>query len=271
MNERIKVYVRARAFTEAELISQEAPVVSQIDLKMLSLSQDNHPSIDYEFDQFLWSVDDFRKDHTGALIPTSDRYADQEKVFTLIKSDIITSLNNGYNYCLFAYGQTGSGKSYSISGNKANPGLLYKFFNLVLEETKDNQNSKIKVSMYQVYREEIFDLLELTAVKKTIRGSGKDIKIKGLKKEIVFCLSQVIELYEKGSRLRATAATKMNYNSSRSHCDFRTTVSIDGKKSTFHIIDLAGSERTENSNLKGLQLQEGIKINPILVCLRQSY
>ena len=33
---------------------------------------------------------------------------------------------DGYNVCVFCYGQTGSGKTYTITGEKSNPGIIYR-------------------------------------------------------------------------------------------------------------------------------------------------
>ena len=59
----------------------------------------------------------------------------------------------------------------------------------------------------------------------------------------------------------------MNNTSSRSHCDLIITVTIGMRKSCFHIIDLAGSERAGKSELTGKTLEQGISINQSLTNL----
>eukprot|EP00041_Stephanoeca_diplocostata_P037174 m.1394426 g.1394426 ORF g.1394426 m.1394426 type:complete len:114 (+) comp24992_c0_seq110:2299-2640(+) len=38
-------------------------------------------------------------------------------------SDLIHSVIDGYNVCIFAYGQTGSGKTFTMEGSDEHPGL----------------------------------------------------------------------------------------------------------------------------------------------------
>ena len=67
----------------------------------------------------------------------------------------------GLNTALFAYGATGSGKTYTILGNKEEPGMvshiIYDLFSM-----KDNAvNEKIvsfKISYIEVYNENLRDL-----------------------------------------------------------------------------------------------------------------
>lgn len=184
MGERIKVFARARPLTDNELDSQEASII-----------QPEHLPNDNKLNQFLWSVDGFSKDGNGLLIPTSEKYADEEKVFALIKPDILASLNSGRNFCLFTYGQAESGKSYSISSDKTDPGIIYNFINLIIEKTQNKENSNTPMSMYKTNSEKIFDLFEPQSKKKKTRSIGNHIQIEGLKKEKIASLRQAICFY----------------------------------------------------------------------------
>ena len=38
---------------------------------------------------------------------------------------LIESVVRGFNACVFAYGTTGSGKTYTMTGTKETPGIMY--------------------------------------------------------------------------------------------------------------------------------------------------
>ena len=59
---------------------------------------------------------DYGEDADGVYYPTSDKYADQRRVFQDLGQGVLDNAWAGYNATLFAYGQTGAGKSYSVVG-----------------------------------------------------------------------------------------------------------------------------------------------------------
>ena len=82
-------------------------------------------------------------------------------------------------------------------------------------------------------------------------------------------------LMRKGISNRTVAETSMNRCSSRSHCVFtisiQSTKVLDGvkreRKSLFHLIDLAGSERQKDTGTTGERLKEASQINKSLSAL----
>jgi kinesin family protein 18/19 len=88
-------------------------------------------------------------------LPTSHVY--QNTCTQLIKSVI-----EGYNVCVFAYGTTGSGKTYTMTGLPETPGIdvliLQDLFNHINYEKSDKIIS-IKMSYVEIYNEVIRDLL----------------------------------------------------------------------------------------------------------------
>ena len=86
----------------------------------------------------------------------------------------------------------------------------------------------------------------------------------------------MMNLTTRGARNRHVGSTLMNKESSRSHSVLTTTIESktmndDGvwqmKSSRFHIIDLAGSERSKNTNAVGERLKEAGMINKSLTAL----
>ena len=126
---------------------------------------------------------------------------------------------------------------------------------------------------------QLFDLLKETARRDDamvdIREDGKGgIKIPGLTERTVCGVSETMELLERASEGRVTAATAMNAHSSRSHAIFTLTVISNPKDlpsaktaAKFHMVDLAGSERQKKTKAKGDRLKEGININMGLLSL----
>lgn len=70
------------------------------------------------------------------------------------------------------------------------------------------------------------------------------------------------------TKFRATAATSLNEQSSRSHAVFVLAVHRAGlATSRLNVVDLAGCERTKVSNTTGLRQKEGAAINRSLLTL----
>jgi hypothetical protein len=86
----------------------------------------------------------------------------------------------------------------------------------------------------------------------------------------------MIALIQKGAKNRHVGSTSMNRESSRSHSVLTTIIESKAlshtgiwnmKTSRFHIIDLAGSERSKNTNAVGERLKEAGMINKSLSAL----
>jgi kinesin family member C2/C3 len=86
----------------------------------------------------------------------------------------------------------------------------------------------------------------------------------------VTCTQDVLDVMHRGQANRATADTKMNERSSRSHSVLTVIVNgesnVTGAKShgCLHLIDLAGSERVGRSEASGDRLEEAKHINKSL-------
>ncbi|MCD7449837.1 hypothetical protein HAX54_001753 [Datura stramonium] len=84
--------------------------------------------------------------------------ATQGEVFSDTQQ-LIRSVLDGYNVCIFAYGQTGSGKTYTM--NKAE-GVNYRALGdlfLLAEQRKDTFLYDVSVQMIEIYNEQVRDLL----------------------------------------------------------------------------------------------------------------
>lgn len=86
----------------------------------------------------------------------------------------------------------------------------------------------------------------------------------------------MVSLIRQGTKNRHVGATSMNRESSRSHSVLTTIIESKSMSSSgvwnvrtsrFHIIDLAGSERSKNTNAVGERLKEAGMINKSLSAL----
>ena len=135
----------------------------------------------------------------------------------------------------------------------------------------------VKTSYLEIYNEQIMDLLDPQSYNLHVREDiKKGVYVEGLNEETVNGVKDMMNLTTRGARNRHVGSTLMNKESSRSHSVLTTTIESktmneEGvwqmKSSRFHIIDLAGSERSKNTNAVGERLKEAGMINKSLTAL----
>ncbi|XP_054752389.2 kinesin-like protein klp-3 [Lytechinus pictus] len=205
----------------------------------------------------------------------------QEQVFAQALP-IITSCVDGYNVCIMAYGQTGSGKTFTMMGPKDNPGVNVRAIQELLKICSERQQVDyvLKVSMIEVYNEQVKDLLNTDLENKSpldIKMQGKRLYLQGLTEKFVNNEGDITTIMEMGDANRSVAATKMNSTSSRSHLLLMLTVEGTDKVSnatsfgSLTLVDLAGSERIAKTGATGQTLVEAAAINKSLTSLGQVF
>jgi hypothetical protein len=226
--------------------------------------------------------------YTRTRTPTHEHNCLHNTTIGLYLQPIVLSILDGYNGSIIAYGQTGSGKTYTMEGKATQPGIIpsssEEIFNYI--ENSSNAHSKflVRVSFLQIYNERITDLLSTESISSSSAAKQADLKIRedavggvfvrGLSEHIVKGPSEVIDLLQLGSIVRATASTRMNQESSRSHAVFGSVVehsqtSADGETTVtigrLYLVDLAGSERIAATGItSGARLDELKNINKSL-------
>lgn len=279
----VKVVVRVRPFLEREqggknliemnphtqstTIHHPSPAASKNDKR-------NVAPREFYFDRSFNSLD-----------PNSDHFASQETVYDNIGSEFLDHNMEGYHTCIFAYGQTGSGKSYTMMGNDSNPGLIPRtcmnLFSRIDALMSENVSCTVRISYFEVYNEQVRDLLagsNKNNTKLRVRESPTDGPyVEDLSEFTVKNYNQVLKYMTQGNKARATASTKMNDASSRSHAVFTLVVkqvhfdpdsdATEEKVSRIRLVDLAGSERASTSGATGARLREGSNINKSLTTL----
>ncbi|KAI9719737.1 MAG: Kinesin heavy chain [Candelaria pacifica] len=216
---------------------------------------------------------------------TFDRVFDmasrQTDVFDFSIRPTVDDILNGYNGTVFAYGQTGAGKSYTMMGSDIDndesrgiiPRIVEQIFASILA-SPSNIEYTVRVSYMEIYMERIRDLLapqndNLPVHEEKSRG----VYVKGLLEIYVSSIQEVYEVMRRGGNARATAATNMNQESSRSHSIFVVTITQknvetgSAKSGQLFLVDLAGSEKVGKTGASGQTLEEAKKINKSLSAL----
>ena len=201
--------------------------------------------------------------------------AAQNEIYEYVGKRIVGDVMEGYNGTIFAYGQSGSGKTYTMYGpdifddmfKGIIPRIVEDIFNYV-EKADENIDFQFKLSVLEIYKEVMYDLLaQQSADLKIQENPESGIVIDGLSEVYLSSLNEFFEYVDLSQINRKTAETKLNHNSSRSHCILILEVAQSFKKEklikkgTLNLVDLAGSEKISKTGAVGLTLEEAKKIN----------
>ncbi len=267
-NKNIRVYIRFRPFNiiENELLSTgvgwETPEYNDNEVVTIKTKNDNNNGPSFKFDKV------FKSD------------TPQIEIYNNVGKEIIKDIMDGYNGTIFAYGQSGSGKTFTMYGNdiedEDNKGLIPRIVNDIFEyvETCDeNVHFKFKLSVLQIYKEIIYDLLtgekNLQIKENTIRG----IYVDGLSEVYLSSVDDFLNYAELAEKNRKVGETRLNQQSSRSHSIMILEVTQKLKKENLvkkgilNLVDLAGSEKVSKTGAVGETLEEAKKINLSLSAL----
>ncbi len=162
--------------------------------------------------------------------------------------------------------------------SEVNEGLVSRSCRMVLDFCKKQEGEGvtcvIKAAMIEIYNEQINDLLNKDGKNLQLREDAQQgVYIPNLKELDIKSVNDLIKCVDKGFASRATSSTKMNDQSSRSHCLVQirmTQTKEDGnfkKDSKLNLVDLAGSEKVKKTGAKGAALKEAQKINTSLSAL----
>ncbi|XP_077867468.1 osmotic avoidance abnormal protein 3-like isoform X1 [Saccoglossus kowalevskii] len=206
-----------------------------------------------------------------------------ETIYNDIAYPLVDGVLEGYNGTVFAYGQTGCGKSFSMQGILDPPtqrGIIPRAFEHIFENigASDSMKYLVHASYLEIYNEEIRDLLAKDTKKKLElkEHPEKGVYVKDLSMHGVHNVSECERIMGTGWSNRATGATLMNADSSRSHSIFTIHLEMcetDGegedhiRAGKLNLVDLAGSERQAKTGSTGDRLKEATKINLSLSAL----
>uniref|UniRef100_A0A6Q2XKK0 Kinesin motor domain-containing protein n=1 Tax=Esox lucius TaxID=8010 RepID=A0A6Q2XKK0_ESOLU len=220
--------------------------------------------------------------------------AKQIEVYKSVVCPILDEVISGYNCTVFAYGQTGTGKTFTMEGERSpdeeftweeDPlaGIIPRTLHQIFEKLSDSGTEfSVKVSLLEIYNEELFDLLSPSPdVTERLQlfddpRNKRGVIIKGLEEITVHNKNEVYQILERGSAKRKTASTLMNAYSSRSHSVFSVTIhmkeiTVEGEElvkiGKLNLVDLAGSENIGRSGAVDKRAREAGNINQSLLTL----
>ena len=196
----------------------------------------------------------------------------QDDIYSNVGSLIVEDIMAGYNGTIFAYGQSGSGKTYTMYGedifDEDKKGIIPRIVCEIFKKMEkiEDVDFTIKLSVVEIYKEILYDLLTGKNNLKIIETKDK-IHIENLSQIYLSDLNEFFDYTELSQRNRKVAETKLNHNSSRSHCimileviqNFKKEKII--KKGILNLVDLAGSEKVSKTCAVGETLLEAKKIN----------
>lgn len=193
---------------------------------------------------------------------------DTDTVYDELVRPIVDDFLRGYNGAVMAYGQTGTGKTFTMNG------LVPLVLEHIVHGSFLGEASQLAFQYVEVYGEALRDLLSADPITSTkaltlydttgVNGEG-GCAVVGAVTARAQTLKDVLLLFERGARMRATGATSIHEHSSRSHSIF--TILNERDHAKLHLVDLAGSERNKKTHNVGLRFQESIGINSGLLAL----
>lgn len=210
-----------------------------------------------------------------------NQYMSTQQVYQSTCPQLVDSVIQGCNACVFAYGTTGSGKTYTMTGYHEDPGIMYMLISDLFKkiETIQDKTFDIRVSYVEIYNEIIRDLLVPNSKDTYLHlrdDQYRGVVLQGVTEFTAQHANEVMDLVISGNQRRSTESTKANATSSRSHaiCQIQLFVK-DKTKNVEHevlcgklsLVDLAGSERGTVTENRGIRLMEGAKINTSLLAL----
>jgi len=283
MKGKVRIMVRIRPLAKAEFDRGDQEAVSQ-DGKLSVLVRLQDTKKMYDFDTV----------HGGSGAKDGNNQTD---IFAVHKN-LITSVADGFNIGIVTYGHTGAGKTFTMLGAqddiksmvKANGDLdkgsgmairgVAELFRL-LHERHAAFNYEVSVSMVQIYKEKMTDLLftgqsevangdeppaEATEVPapelEVVLPSGDSavVEVKGAVMRSAENPLDVLSIFEEGS-------ARSKVNAARSHLIVRLQVSCINRRtgvtttSCLSLADLAGSERVDKaSGADNDAIKEGISV-----------
>ncbi|KAF4749267.1 hypothetical protein FOZ63_021962 [Perkinsus olseni] len=160
---------------------------------------------------------------------------------------------DGPKMLVMAYGHTGGGKTHSVFGGDSTPGdhgLTGPLLKMVFDECKRSQH-ELTISVLEVYKEKVHDLLSPTCSRTTIRCAADGVRA---------CPRDAHDAFKtlsSGLLNRVVGQNAANHRSSRSHT--LVIMYIDAVQ-RITVVDLAGATSDGTTSSNGVGERRGSRL-----------
>ena len=143
----------------------------------------------------------------------------------------------------------------------------------IIDTAEEHIVFQLKLSILQIYKEIIYDLLTGEKDLKVKENPVKGIYVDGLTEVFIDSKEAFLDYLNVSQQQRIVSGTKLNQYSSRSHSILILEVTSTSEKENFskkgilNLVDLAGSEKVSKTGAVGETLEEAKKINSSLSAL----
>ena len=240
---------------------------------------------------------------------------DQAAVYNEVAQPVVEAVALGATGCIMCYGQTGSGKTYTLAGGgggagggeRGEGGIVERTLRQLLPAGAAAGAAPLRMAYVQVYMELLQDLVRPESAVQLREHPESGVFLEGVAWRELRDFEGATREVRAAEARRATAFTKLNADSSRSHALLLLSVpprpaapheelppgfggaagapgtggagvlgaagagaafaAGQGGVGRLYLVDLAGSERTKRSGVEGQGFDEACSINQSLTTL----
>ena len=255
-NEKIFVIVRKRPIFPKEASNGEIDCLSSL-----------NPSLYiHECKKKIDGITKYIEDHEFVFDNVFGDHEKTDQVFQYSIEPVVPLIYDRGIVTCFAYGQTGSGKTFTMKGIQQS--AIKSLFQM-----NNDKKFDIFISFYEIYGENVYDLLNGRNKLQVLEDKNQVVQIAGLEEKLVGSPEEMEDIIYKGNSERTTHNTVTNETSSRSHGICNILIKENQNDETYGkliLVDLAGSEQAKETqnNIKE-RITEGAKINKSLLILKE--
>ena len=234
---------------------------------------------------------------------------DQAAVYNEVAQPVVEAVSHGATGCIMCYGQTGAGKTYTLAGGGSGGegGIVERTLRQLLPAGAAAGAAPLRMAYVQVYMELLQDLVRPESAVQLREHPESGVFLEGVAWRELRDFEGAAREVRAAEARRATAFTKLNADSSRSHALLLLSVpprpaapheelppgfggaagaavtggagvlgaasagaafaAGQGGVGRLYLVDLAGSERTKRSGVEGQGFDEACSINQSLTTL----